>query len=274
MVTRTDYGSDEVRAARSVIIELVHLLGEYRDKIVLIGGWIPGILLPSGSRPHIGSIDVDIALDHRRIHEDAYRTILELLLARGYRQGKQPFIFLRDVELSGRIITVQVDLLAGEYEGTGKSHRHQRVQAVQARKARGCDLAFQFTREVVIEGELPNGAHDRVSVYVASIVPFMVMKGMAIEERLKEKDAWDVYYCLLNFPGGVRAMIEEFRPHLGNKLIQEGLRKLAAKFASTEHLGPQFVADFEEIGDLDERAQIQRDAFERVKAFLTGLGIQ
>ena len=50
-----------------------------------------------------------------------------------------------------------MDLLAGEYEGTGKSHRTQRMQDVLARKARGCDLAFDMVMEVPIEGVLPGG---------------------------------------------------------------------------------------------------------------------
>jgi hypothetical protein len=41
VVTRRDYTSEAVAAAKSVLIELVHLLGQYRDEIVLVGGWVP-----------------------------------------------------------------------------------------------------------------------------------------------------------------------------------------------------------------------------------------
>lgn len=64
MVTRRDYTAEGVEAARSVLIELIHLLGEYKDDIVLIGGWIPEVLLPHSSGPHVGSMDVDLALNH------------------------------------------------------------------------------------------------------------------------------------------------------------------------------------------------------------------
>ncbi|GAH75557.1 unnamed protein product, partial [marine sediment metagenome] len=48
------------------------------------------------------------------------------------------FIFYRTIPVKdGRNITVEVDLLAGEYGGTGKAHRTQSVQDVRARKARG-----------------------------------------------------------------------------------------------------------------------------------------
>jgi hypothetical protein len=76
-ITRSAYVSDAVEGAWSVLIELIHLLGEYRNSIVVIGGQTYG---------------------------------------------------------------VEVDLMSGEYGGTGKRHRTQRVQDVKPRKARGCDF--------------------------------------------------------------------------------------------------------------------------------------
>jgi hypothetical protein len=79
MVTRRDYTAEGIEAARSVLIELVHLLGEYKDDIVLIGGWVPEVLLPHYSGPHVGSMDVDIALNHQKIQEEGYKRIEDLL---------------------------------------------------------------------------------------------------------------------------------------------------------------------------------------------------
>jgi hypothetical protein len=160
VISRTDYAAEAVEAARSVMLELIRLLGEYRDDLVIVGGWVPDLLLPATGTKYIGSIDVDLAVNHRKISEAGYRTILEHLTKRGYTRGDQPYIFYRTVVVAGREITVQVDLLAGEYGGTGKSRRHQRVQDIMPRKARGCDLAFEMASEVVIEGTLPGGGKD------------------------------------------------------------------------------------------------------------------
>ncbi len=271
--TRADYPADEVAAARSVMLELVRILGEYRDDLVIIGGWVPELLLSSGSARHIGSIDVDVALNHRRVTEAAYRTIREHLLAHGYEPGKQPFIFFRTVTARERTITVQVDFLAGEYGGASKTHRTQPVQDLAARKARGCDLAIDINTRVKIDGTLPEGGLDSAEVRVAGIVPFLVMKGMALHDRLKPKDAWDIYFCLLHYPGGLKALIQEFRPHLEHGLVREGLQKIRDKFGSPDHVGPKSVADFEEVTDPEARQVIQRDAFERVIALLENLRI-
>jgi len=193
----------------------------------------------------------------------------ELLESRGYREGGQPYVFFRTVTVAGRDIEVEVDFLAGEYEGTGKGHRTQPVQGVRARKARGCELAFELPQETTIAGALPGGGRDSVRVRFASIVPFLVMKANALADRMKAKDAWDIYYCLKNFPGGVRAIVEEFLPHRTNGLVREAMAKLRDKFASPDHVGPRFVGDFEEITESDERAGLQRDAFEQVNFLLS-----
>lgn len=271
MVTKRDYTAEAIAAAKSVLIELVHLLGEYRENTVLIGGWVPELLLSAKTSLHVGSMDIDLALDHRRIGSAGYKMIRELLLNRGYVQGTQPFIYYRDVESENKTIRVQVDFLSGEYSGTGKDHRHQKIQDLLVRKVRGCELAFDMFQEVMITGDLPEGGLDTVSVRVASVVPFLIMKGMALDDRLKEKDAWDIYFCLLHYPGGIAALKEAFRSHLEHGLIREGIEKIRKQFSTPNHIGPKFVADFEEVEDTEERARIMRDAYERVQTLLESL---
>ena len=56
-------------------------------------------------------------------------------------------------------------------------------------------------------------------------------------------------------------------------LVQEGLKKIAEKFASLDHVGPRDVADFDETRDDEARAISQRDAHEKVSFLLQELGI-
>jgi hypothetical protein len=193
---------------------------------------------------------------------------------RGYRQSnKQPFIFYRDVKIGEQKVVVQVDFLAGEYGGTGRRHRTQHFEMMRARKARGSDLVFEINTEIEISGVLPGGGKDQATIRVASILPFLVMKGMALADRLKEKDAWDIYYCLRYYPEGIAALAGIIRPYLEHGLVREGMRKIRDKFLSPDHIGPKFVADFEEITDMDDRELIQRDAFERVDNLMRLIGL-
>jgi len=273
MVTVKDYPEISIQAARRVMLELSRLLGAFSDSIVIIGGWVPELVIPQGKPPHIGSTDVDLALDHQSISSDSYKTMLELLLERGYRQGPQPFIFYRDVVINQQAITVKVDFLAGEYLGTGPSHRTQQVQDMRPRKARGADIAFLDPVLADLKGELPEGGKDQARILVASIPAFIIMKGFALKDRLKEKDSWDIYYCLRHFPGGIEQLIKEMEPFKRNKLAQEALGVISEKFSAPDSIGPVHVVNFDEITDPEERERIQRDAYERVQTLLKGIGV-
>jgi len=269
--TKNEYDRLLVEAAHRVLLEVARLLYDYRDGIVLVGGSVPGLLFDQGVSEHIGTIDVDVALDQNTIQQVGYRSIMQLLSKRGYVQGDQPFIFYRTLQVDDQEITVEVDFLAGEYGGTSKKHRTQIVQDMHPRKARACDLAFQNPIQIAIEGTLPEGGKDRASIQVASIVPFLIMKAQALNSRLKEKDAYDIYYCLTNFPGGMDALVEAFRTFPDHPLIHEGLAILSEKFSASDSVGPVFVTNFLDENDPETRAQIQRDAYERVQYLLNAL---
>ena len=157
---------------------------------------------------------MDLALDHKLLQEAGYEIIRQRLESHGYRQGQnQLFIFYRDVSSGGNTITIEVDLLSGEYERTGSRHRTQRIQDANARKARGCDLVFPMSEEISISGVRPGGYKDTATIKIASIVSFIVMKGMALVDREKDKDAYHLYFILKNYPSGLNKLIELFLPH-------------------------------------------------------------
>jgi hypothetical protein len=120
---------------------------------------------------------------------------------------------------------------------------------------------------------LPDGGRDQTRIRVASVVSFLVMKGMALHGRLKEKDAWDIYFTVTNYPGGLDELTEVIGPHMGHALVAEGLVKIAENFASPEHMGTKFAADFDERQDPDERAMRRRDVYERISYSSRALGV-
>ena len=90
------WSSDEagmVRSSLSVYLELMTILGAYRDALVLVGGWVPHFLLevfgdPDKDFRHVGSLDIDLAVDHRQVGSDEYATIVERLERHDYRQRR------------------------------------------------------------------------------------------------------------------------------------------------------------------------------------------
>ncbi len=277
MVSKQDYDPVAVKAARAVLVELNHVLGEYREHVVIVGGWVPSLLVSNPSEEHVASTDVDLALNFKKISKSGYRSIVKTLEQSDYYQkdDKQPFQWFKKVRLKGHEpVEVQVDFIAGEYGGRGRRRRTQHVQDVKARKARGCDLSFDDPKKIVVEGELPGGGVDSVRVRVANFVQFLTMKGMALIDRKKEKDAYDIYFVIRHYPGGGKALAKEFLPRRKEGLVMEGLQKIKLGFLSADHFGPQWVVDFSEISDDEVRDIAKQEAFRVVSVFLDVLNVE
>lgn len=207
---------------------------------------------------------------------ETYETVLAILRDNGYYQSNpnhRPYQWWKDVQVDGeKPVPVEVDLLAPEYGGRSDRHENQFVQDTRARKARGCDLVFERVEKVVLEGILPNGARDSVRCRVAGVVPFLVMKGMALG-RGKPKDAYDIEYVIRNYPGGVATIVEQFKRDIDNALVQEGLGKIRTKFESIDHVGPQDIVTFLGTDPADELIR-RREAFDIVNELLDALSIK
>lgn len=270
----TDYDSRAVEAARRVLLELTRVLGEYEEEIAIVGGWVPPLLMPGAG--HIGSTDVDLALDHEALQEPRYATLRALLERSGYyADSEQNYVFYRDVTLGDGgapdPVVVEVDLVAAEYGLAGKKRQSQPVQDLRARKARGADLVFDrgLAEEVPVEGTLPGGAKLRTRVRVAGPVPFLVMKAAAIARRDKPKDAYDIWFLLSNHKIGIGGLAAALAEHADHGLVQEALGHLNDAFASVDHVGPRAVADFLELNPgTEEYDRIRQDAYQLIQFIL------
>jgi len=82
-------------------------------------------------------------------------------------------------------------------------------------KASGGELPLLFNELVEMKGTMPDGINNKVEIAVCSIPALLAMKGYALLGRNKEKDAYDaydVYYCIRNYPGGPEALAEACLP--------------------------------------------------------------
>lgn len=118
-----------------------------------------------------------------------------------------------------------------------------------------------------MEAKRPDGAYDVANVSVVAVVPYLIMKAAAMG-RGKTKDAYDIYFLLKHYRGGIEELAKNFQPVENRKLVQGMKEKLLGKFASVDHAGPKDVVDFLGLYDDEDIALIKRDAYEQVQAFL------
>ncbi len=278
--TARDYADRGVQAVTSVLVELGQVLGAWRGRFVVIGGAVPWLLLPAGSPPHVGTLDVDLALDPEALESPEYASFIEALEQAGYARGLphlKPFQLQRLVEVDeGEPVAVVVDLMMPR-EAKTKKNRPPLVSGLRVQGADGVQVALDHSVAHLVEGRMPDGRQNSVELLVATIPALLVMKGHALAGRDKPKDAYDTYYSVRNFDGGPEALAAACIPLLDDPIAKRGFRHIASKFTSREDFGPltvrRFLTDSGALGGMTP-GQVQLDAYEQVRRFLELLGVR
>lgn len=256
---------DSEAASHKVLVEVLTVLGAYIDQLVIIGGWTPELLYPE--KGHIGSQDVDLALNADGLPPHVYSNIKTRLLNAKYKlkEGTDN-VFQRVVEGTDQVITVKLDLLSGSDDLEDVSPMY--IQGMMIPKLRGVGFALSHFVDIDISDELPGGGNNTIRAHVASGVALVCMKAICMTERLVPKDAYDIYFCLLHCPDGPIGLAREFVNLRGVATVERALDALRQKFGHLGDVGPVWAGQVAEAHGRGVMADVQRAAYERVTAML------
>jgi hypothetical protein len=257
---------DQTSASRAVLIESLNVLGAFRDELVLVGGWVPELLYPN--KGHIGSLDVDLAVSPKAVADNAYQTIRKRLADAGYQLQTEPTRFTKEVP--GAQEPVKLDLISGQFVG------NQKVSSIQVNELRiscltGIDLAFLAYDEIEIEGRMPDGAQNRVRLRIVRPEGFILIKAFALDERTKDKDAYDVAFILRNYQPNLTILAERLASLFNHELARDGYTILKAKYATIDSVGPIWAARVAQ-GQGEDYEQARRRAFEDAQELFQQVG--
>lgn len=277
----TDY--DEVATARCerALVTLLGDLGPWRERIYLAGGLAPRYLigqLPGGARAHVGTADVDLiiglAIDGEA--RETYFTLQNNLEKAHFEQRREEPSFRWARIVDG--VTVLVEFLCetdqvepgrifrpkGEYTGS----------KLGAFNVPGAQLArYDFIERCIEAERLDGGGQSRVTVRVANVLPYTVLKILAFQDRHENKDAYDLVFTLFNYEGGPRAggRAAAASPIAKQAQVTSALELLGERFQDIGRDGPNAYAAFLATpGDEEEKARLCQEAVATVRAFRNG----
>ena len=273
------------------LVTLLRGLGPWKAGIYVIGGLVPRYLIPRsadahGGRPaYVGTTDVDLVLDLDVLAEvEAYRRLEQNLRTLGFVRGTndegqaQHFSWRKPV---GNGVTVVVDLLcdASAAEG-GQVLSLPGERRLSALKIPGAHLAVRDHVAIDLTAALldERGVATE-TIRIANIVPFLVLKALAYDDRMARKDAHDLVYCLMHYGDGPAEVGARFGERLlswpDEPLLERALAILRARFTSDDQVsgfrkdGPISYAGFlTDPGRRDLDARNRQDAVAVVEAFL------
>ena len=268
-----DYTDRQVVAARRVLVDVGQVLASFRDAMVVVGGWVPDLLFPAAEPRHVGSIDVDLALDAVKLGDGRYAELLKLLLDTGrYDNGDKDFQLVTTVDLGdGEVpVRVEVEFLASS-DVKLKKNDPKHVDGFRVLQFPACAAAFEHPVSIEFEGQMISGATNTVRLQVASLSDFIIMKVHALAGRDKPKDVYDLCYCLDEYADAIAVVAGDWRSRREDPLVAASIQILREKFKAVEHYGPQQLAIFHDSADDGERAMHARRAFELVGKLLSSL---
>lgn len=285
------YGAEHTDLCERALVTLLRGLGPWKGGICLVGGLVPRYLIPPGPGddapfPHVGTTDVDVVLDFQFLTEvHAYRTLVENLKSLGFERGANEAGNPQHHSWRYRVeegISVVIDLLCDVPEEGGRRVAQVPGEtALSAIRVPGAHLALEDYRVVAITAELL-GARGVATedVNVTNIVPFLILKSLAYDDRMEEKDAYDIVYCLSYYGDrGPADVAQEFRQALARwpeePLLSQCVDVLRSRFATDEQTpgyrkdGPRSYARFRtRVANPTLNVQRQRDAAAVVEEFL------
>ncbi|MFH1356589.1 MAG: hypothetical protein ABII18_05590 [bacterium] len=275
--TSSEFTPSTAEACKSVMLEIISCLGPYRKHFVLVGGLVPKILIdrdiPQG-QGHVGTYDVDFAVNFLKISKNQYATIAEMLFNHDYSYRKDKtgqnlkFSFEKTVSFDGLEQTIYIDLVGPEYGGKNVKGFREKVQdGVHVHKARGVDLVFDNCVDIEVTALLPDGIKHTETVSVVNGAAFAIVKAITFESRKEPKDAYDIYYCLKNYQGGLVAINKELQNIRTHGLVKEGMSILQKLFVDPLAIGPQRAARFIS-DDPNQRSVIASEFSELVASLL------
>lgn len=275
----TDYDQEMTARCERALLTLLGDVGPWSERIYLAGGLAPRYLvgqIPPDARAHVGTTDVDLIIGLALAGETAetYRTLQNNLEKASFRQQEPSYRWAREVDG----VTVMVEFLCEtDQVQDGRIYRPRGEftgPRLGAFNVRGAQLACRDYIECDIEGErLDHGGQSRVTLRVANVLPYAVLKIFAFQDRHENKDAYDLIFTLLNTEGGPRAAgrTSAGSPVARQPQVAEAIALLGERFRDAGQDGPSAYASFLAApGDDDDRARLRREAVATVRAFLAG----
>ena len=268
------YSLEQTQLVRSTCLYIATVLGDLKDEIVIAGGLVPTLLidsdgLPDGEPDHVGTQDLDLGLELALLDGKRYEAVTQRLRDAGFEPDKNDEDNVTRQRWRSTQVDITVDFLIPPSREGDKGGKLRDIQPdFAALITPGLDLAFQDSELVLLEGEtIDDDGTARRRVRVCGPGAFVVLKALAFRDRGERKDAYDLYYLLRNYPGGVEGIVARLGPLLDHPKAHEALVIMHEDFGEAHNIGPARVAKFITRGrDADIEASVSAYVHELLRA--------
>lgn len=255
------YDPAQLNHVRATCLYVATKLGDLAEETVIVGGLVPSLLVDQRSMPslddrHIGTMDLDIGLAVAMLEEKRYQALADRLRQAGFGQDQneqgKPTRQRWKIDGNAR---VTIDFLIAPTRPDDRAGRLRNIESeFAAIIAPGLHLAFADRQRIRLDGTTIFGETAVRDVWVAGPGAYVILKALAFRNRGENKDAYDLFYVLRHWAGGLEQIARRLEPHIRDPAARAALEVLVEDFAEIDSVGPRRVAQFL-LGTSDDALQ-------------------
>jgi len=267
------YTPQTIARVKSTCLTLAQALGDdLLAETVIVGGLVPTLLYESATPmtdvgAHVGTLDVDLALDLVILETERYEDMAERLdRAEFAPDEKASGVKTRQRWRSPDGVSIDFLMPPVPPDEAGK-----RIQSITpdlaASTMRGLDLALAHAIRIPLAGTDLKGRNVTREIPVCPAHLFVMLKALAMRHRDKHKDAYDLYFVLATDdrkPEGLGAALAAFATH---SAVAEAIATIERDFDSVDGRAAVDVCTF--LGRPGDDA-LAGDVLAFGRAFLAG----
>lgn len=243
-----EYSSAHLRILRTTLAGLFAALGDISKDLYLVGGLVPDLLVNNKLpyiREYLGTLDIDLAIHFTVSRKAVYVDLYKILRSLGFEKQKTSdggdvmnHSFIR---YESGYKPVIIDLITDDRLDPAADKLKEIAPNVDAAKFRGVYLVF----DDYIEIDLGDAKDGPAPVKIPNVIPFLTLKSFAYldEDNRSSKDAYDMWYTIVNYNDGPISVKEELKKYKNNKDVADAFRAIRRHFRDESSIGTKDVSD-------------------------------
>ncbi|OGX52503.1 MAG: hypothetical protein A3G37_03815 [Omnitrophica WOR_2 bacterium RIFCSPLOWO2_12_FULL_46_30] len=243
-----EYSATHLERLKYILADIYSGLGRISDDLYLVGGLVADLLVRNKLvylKEYLGTLDIDLALKFavrgKSKLSGFYRKLREIGFEKQKTADGSDIMSHSFIKYEGGYKPVVLDLLIDDKFKPKADKLKEIAPGVEAVKFRGVCLVFKdfLVRQIKRRDEHP------LEIKIANIIPFLTLKLFAYANRVSRlnKDAFDIWYVIVNYKEGPDSVREELIKYKDNADVKEALKVIPALFGEETSEGVRDVGN-------------------------------
>ena len=243
-----DYSPEHLGKLKHILADIYAAFSGISEEIYLVGGLVPDLLVKNKLpylKEYLGTLDIDLAIKFAVSQKVKYKDFYKILRSLGFEKQKtadgMEVMNHSFIRYEGGYKPVIIDLITDDHFEPAADKLKEIAPDVDAVKFRGVYLVFND----FIVRDIGQNRKKTIQVKITNIIPFLTLKAFAYsdEENRAAKDAYDIWYTIVNFQDGPISVREKLSRYKDNKDVTDAFTAIYRHFDSETSAGTKDVVN-------------------------------